>query len=363
MRYFKYPYTKKAEETEIKKAELAAFDKAHRKLAVKAAVLRVLATALLLAAVIFLMVLSFMAAGSYVPEYKNLLQFFIALIAVRFLIFVFCMVLTVIISLLLSLPLFKILEKWDKKLDQSRREHLWDISQKACEELAQYYGLQEPSIVTKCYACSDNRFKKKDIIIFERDGEVRIIKNIFGTLNINERDIGCYAFKKGEFSLCHAEYKGKRSAELTEGEVSFTLAARAKPFAERLLAYEENGIFLPASKKKSGSSAYYELAFCKKDMPPEELLQGGYPCRSEDSLLFHMDDDSRFFRNYLRYFENPHSPDGSCRFYYAGVNYYTAEETAKILAEIEKDAPPYSAPLIAWLREAKAYNGIFFLGI
>ncbi|MBQ9745980.1 MAG: hypothetical protein IJW21_04085 [Clostridia bacterium] len=226
-----------------------------------------------------------------------------------------------------------------------------------------FYGLREPSMVTKCYDCSDNKFKKKDIIIFEYDGEVRIIKNFFGTLNLNERDIGCYAFGKGEFSLCYTEYHGKRSAILDLGETKFTLAARAKPFIEKLLAYDENGIFLPASKKKSGSSAYYELAFCKKDLPIKKLLKSGYTHWNEDSLLFHMDDDARFFEHYKKYFENPHSPDGSGRFYCAGVNYYTAEETEKILARIEKDSPPYSAPLIAWLREAKEYNGIFFLGI
>jgi len=76
-----------------------------------------------------------------------------------------------------------------------------------------------------------------------------------------------------------------------------------------------------------------------------------------------MDDDARFFEYYAKYFENPHSPDGTGRFFYAGVNYYTAEETKKILTKIEKDAPPYSAPLIKWLREAEKYNGIFFLGI
>ncbi len=98
-------------------------------------------------------------------------------------------------------------------------------------------------------------------------------------------------------------------------------------------------------------------------MPLDELTQNGYEHWSEDSLLFYIDDDARFFEHYMKYFKNPHSPDGSRRFYYAGVNYYTAEETAKMLADIEKDAPPYSAPLIAWLKNARTYNGFFFLGI
>lgn len=126
---------------------------------------------------------------------------------------------------------------------------------------------------------------------------------------------------------------------------------------------DEDGIFLPASKKKRGTSAYYELSFCKKDLPTDDLLKSGYTFRSEDSLIFHIDDDARFFEHYIKYFENPHTPDGSGRFFYAGVNYYTPEETERMLARIKKDAPPYSAPLIEWLTKAREYNGIFFLGI
>jgi hypothetical protein len=227
----------------------------------------------------------------------------------------------------------------------------------------EFYGLREPSMVTKCYHSTERRFKSQDVRIFECGGEVRIIKEFFGTVKLSEHDLGCYAFKKGEFSLCYTEYKGKRAALLDLGEVQFTLAARAKPFIEKLMRYDENGIFLPASKKKKGTSAYYEFSFCKKDMPIDELVKNGYEFWSEDSLLLHIDDDSCFFEHYMKYFKNPHTPDGSGKFFYAGVNYYTAEETKKMLAKIEKEAPPYSAPLIAWLREAEKYNGFFFLGI
>jgi hypothetical protein len=248
-------------------------------------------------------------------------------------------------------------------LEELRREHLHEISSKACEHIVEFYGLREPSITTKCYDSTDVKFKNKDIVIFECGGEIRIIRSFFGSVNLSENDFGCYAFKNGEFSVSYTEYKGKRAAMLELDETKFILAARAKPFIEKLAKYEENVIFLPASKKKKGSSAYYEFSFCKKDMPIEELTKNGYTYWSEDSLLLHMDDDARFFEYYMKYFENPHSPDGSDRFCYAGVNYYTAEEAKKILSGIEKDAPPYSAPLIAWLREAEKYNGFFFLGI
>ena len=362
MRYFKYDHPKKTEK-EICKAELAALNENERRLMKKSNFLNKLAISVFAAITIILLIISFCIAKSFAPKYENLLLFLILIPICQCGIFILGTVITLIISALISVPIFNASAKYDKRLKELRREHLYKISRDACEHLERYYGVQEPSIVTKCYASTESRFKKQDVQIFEYEGEVRIMRQLFGSLNLTERDAGCYTLRKGEFSLVYAEYKGKRAAILTAGETEFILAARAKPFIEKLMRYEENGIFLPASEKKSGSSAYYELAFCKKNLPPEELVQNGFEYFSADSLLFHMDDDSRFFRHYTKYFENPHTPDGSGRFFYAGVNYYTAEESAKILASIEKDAPPYSAPLIEWLRKADAYNGIFFLGI
>ena len=362
MRYFKYDHPKKHEK-EIYKAELSALNENERKLMKKSYFLNRLAIAVFAAITIALLLISFAIAKSFAPKYENLLSFLILIPVCQFGIFILGSVITLIISALIAAPIFNASSKYDKRLEELRREHLHEISSKACEHIVEFYGLREPSIVTKCYDSTDVKFKNKDIVIFECGGEIRILRSFFGSVNLSENDFGCYAFKNGEFSVSYTEYKGKRAAMLELDETKFILAARAKPFIEKLAKYEENGIFLPASKKKKASSAYYELSFCKKNLPIEELTKNGYTYWSEDSLLFYIDDDARFFEHYMKYFEKPHTPDGSGRFFYAGVNYYTAEETEKMLSRIKKDAPPYSAPLIAWLTEARAYNGFFFLGI
>ena len=362
MRYFKYDHPKKHEK-EIYKAELSALNENERKLMKRNNFFNKLAISFLAAITIALLIISFCIAKSYAPKYENLLSFLILIPISQFGIFILGALITLIISALIAIPIYKSASRADKRLKQLCREHLHEISSKACEHIVEFYGLREPSITTKCYDSTDVKFKNKDIVIFECGGEIRIIRSFFGSVNLSENDFGCYAFKNGEFSVSYTEYKGKRAAMLELDETKFILAARAKPFIEKLAKYEENGIFLPASKKKKASSAYYELSFCKKNLPIEELTKNGYTYWSEDSLLFYIDDDARFFEHYMKYFEKPHTPDGSGRFFYAGVNYYTAEETEKMLSRIKKDAPPYSAPLIAWLTEARAYNGFFFLGI
>ena len=361
MRYFRYNHTNKTKK-EIYKAELAAFDKNERKILSKEKFFLILGSIILftIGLTIFAIVSSFFA-GVHLPE-SNIfilkLIFIIIELILKILFFIISIIVAGMAGAFCAWPFWNLEHKAYGQLKSIRRERLHEISSKACEHIVEFYGLREPSIVTKCYDSTDAKFKNKDIIIFERDGEIRIIRNFFGSIKLSENDIGCYAFRKGEFSLSYTEYKGKRAAMLDLGEVKFTLAARAKPFIEKLAKYDENGIFLPASKKKKGSSAYYELSFCKKNLP-----KNGYTYWSDDSLLFYIDDDARFSQHYMKYFEKPHTPDGSGRFFYAGVNYYTADETEKILARIAKDAPPYSAPLIEWLTEARAYNGFFFLGI
>ena len=161
-----------------------------------------------------------------------------------------------------------------------------------------------------------------------------------------------------------ANKKTKNLTALKVGNETFLLGGRAKRAIEKLSAYSSKSIFVPCSQKRKGTSAYYEFQFCKKALPSKKLMEEDALHFREDSLLVYMDDDARLFKHYTRYLSHPHSPDGSGRFYYAGINYYTKEETETILKKIEKERPPYAEPLIEWLREAaEKYNGFFFLGI
>ncbi len=225
MRYFKYNHPKKTEK-EIYKAELAALNENERRLMKKSNFLNKLAISVFAAITIGLLLISFCIAKSFAPKYENLLLFLILIPICQFGIFILGTVITLIISALISIPIFNASSKYDKRLAELRREHLHEISSKAAEHIVNFYGLREPSIVTKCYASTDAKFKNKDIIIFECGGEIRIMRNLFGSVKLIEHDLGCYAFGKGEYSLSYTEYKGKRAALLDLGEVKFTLAAR-----------------------------------------------------------------------------------------------------------------------------------------
>lgn len=120
-------------------------------------------------------------------------------------------------------------------------------------------------------------------------------------------------------------------------------------------------IFIPASKKKKGSSAYYEFQYCKVK---EDSNCSCYTYWAEDSLLMHMNFDEVFFRDYLPFFDNPISPDGSGRFCYFAPNYYNKERSKEILQSLRSHDLPGKEVLIEWLELAVSrYNGFYFLGI
>lgn len=123
-------------------------------------------------------------------------------------------------------------------------------------------------------------------------------------------------------------------------------------------------MFIDISQKRKDSGAYYELQFCKRAVSEQDIEKAQTAFRQEDSLYFHMDDDERFFSEYLKYFEHPLSPDGSGNFCYFGFNYYTREKTDAMIKMIEKERPFECDILLPWLyKAAEQYNGFFFLGI
>ena len=62
-----------------------------------------------------------------------------------------------------------------KKVDKVEKNITRKITSQACEHLREYYGLQEPCIVTKCYDASDKKFKNHDVCIFVVGDELRKI--------------------------------------------------------------------------------------------------------------------------------------------------------------------------------------------
>ena len=133
--------------------------------------------------------------------------------------------LCIIISAFVALPIFSNNE--GKQLIYQK------FLAKACEHLREYYGLQEPCIVTKCYDASDKKFKNHDVCIFVVGDELRITTNLKHGFFYEERDLGCHAFLRDEITLTKIEGEKFLMAELRAGETTFLLGYRAKGFIEK----------------------------------------------------------------------------------------------------------------------------------
>jgi uncharacterized protein YacL len=164
MRYFKYDHPKTTEK-EIYKVILDVVDDNERKLLKKSNFLNKLAILIFAVVTISLLIVSFIIAKSFAPEYENLLQFLILVPISQFGIFALGAIATFLISALIAIPIFNASSKLDKRLKKLRRERLHEISSKACEHIVEFYGLHEPSIVTKCYDSTERRFKSQDVRI------------------------------------------------------------------------------------------------------------------------------------------------------------------------------------------------------
>lgn len=103
----------------------------------------------------------------------------------------------------------------------------------ACAHLREYYELQEPCLVTKCYESSDKKFTNHDVCIFIVGDELRITTNLKHGFFHGENDLGCYAFKTEEISLSKRRGEQYLMAELKADNIEFLLGYRAKKFIER----------------------------------------------------------------------------------------------------------------------------------
>lgn len=107
------------------------------------------------------------------------------------------------------------------------------VLSKACEHLRNFYGLQEPCIVTKCFDCTDANFIGHDVCIFVTGNELRITADLKRGFANGARDLGCYALQADEVTLMKKEREGRLAAELKAEKASFLLGYRAKGFIER----------------------------------------------------------------------------------------------------------------------------------
>ena len=108
-----------------------------------------------------------------------------------------------------------------------------EIFSKACEHLRDYYKLQEPYIITKCFDATDKKFQNHDVCIFVVGDELRLTTNIVRGFLYGERDLGCYAFKQEEITLSKQKNGDRLVAELRADNTIFLLGYRAKGFINK----------------------------------------------------------------------------------------------------------------------------------
>ena len=133
------------------------------------------------------------------------------------------------LTAILTTPLWKKVETFDIPLMKK------EIFSKACKHLRDYYQLQEPYIITKCFEATDKNFRNHDVCIFIVGDELRITTDLIRGFLHGERDLGCYAFKIEEITLLKRNNGMHLVAELRADNTVFLLGYRAKGFIDKFL--------------------------------------------------------------------------------------------------------------------------------
>lgn len=114
---------------------------------------------------------------------------------------------------------------------------------KCSEPLRKFYSFSEPYLLTKCYACTDERWKNHDVCLFFDRGHLCVTADIIHGFTHSYQDLGCYKFDLAELSLQYAEHSDKIATLLTAGRFTMYLGKRAKPFICRNTASEKRNFF------------------------------------------------------------------------------------------------------------------------
>ena len=222
MRYFKYKGLQTTEKVALRE-QYKALSKEEKRLVRKDRFLNTLGNVVFYT--IFIVSFGCCFWGlKQIPIPENLFEVIMCHIG-KFILGAVALFLCITISALVALPIFS--------NNEGRQLIYQKFLAKTCEHLREFYGLQEPCIVTKCYDASDKKFKNHDVCIFVVGDELRITTNLKHGFFYEERDLGCHAFLRDEITLTKIEGEKFLMAELRAGETTFLLAYRAKGFIEK----------------------------------------------------------------------------------------------------------------------------------
>ena len=137
------------------------------------------------------------------------------------------LVISGVVTFGLTMPLWRKVDSF--RIPAMKKE----IFTKACGHLRNFYGLQEPYIITKCFDATDKKFVNHDVCIFIAEDELRLTTDLVRGFLHGERDLGCYAFKQAEITLSKQKNGNHLVAELRADNVVFLLGYRAKGFIDK----------------------------------------------------------------------------------------------------------------------------------
>ena len=223
MRYFKYKNIKENEKN-AEKEQYKALTKDEKRIFKKQKAWKNFSTVASWAS--FLL---FACVGAYVISLLHSSDWLLrsALFVVKFILYLIWIICSGVLTYGLTMPLWKKVESFN--LPSKKKQIFYEASR----HLRNYYGFQEPYIITKCFDSTDKKFKNHDVCIFISNDELRITADLKHGFLYGERDLGCYALSRGEISISKRGDENHFFAELKGENISFSLGYKAKGFIEK----------------------------------------------------------------------------------------------------------------------------------
>ena len=224
MRYFKYKNTNKNINNALKE-QYKTLTKDEKRIFRKEKCWRIFSTIVTLIIYSSCIIAGLFLLKTIPLPYTCFLKFLV-MIGIVFIGFIL-LIIGAVLTFVLTMPLWKKVGSFN--IPSMKKE----IFSKACEHLRDYYKLQEPYIITKCFDATDKKFQNHDVCIFVVGDELRLTTNIVRGFLYGERDLGCYAFKQEEITLSKQKKGDRLVAELRADNTIFLLGYRAKEFINK----------------------------------------------------------------------------------------------------------------------------------
>lgn len=192
----------------------------------------------LIAAVAFFVFFAFVALGAYLSTlFENGVEGYIFCGRACGIIVIIagCVIGLICACLAASILLNKVSENYSVRLPEKNRPLL----SRACGFLRKRYGLTEPFVLTKCYACSNENFVKQDVCLFYAKVGLCITQDIVNGFGNGYKDFGCYILTLGKYTVENVTEDGKSAVKITAGEFYITVGCRASKFVKRGLILEK----------------------------------------------------------------------------------------------------------------------------